>query len=213
MAKSKGVMRSVMLGLALLSAPLHAGEDAMSSDEKPKVEIATFGGGCFWCVEAVFEKVPGVLEVVSGYQGGKVKHPTYEQVSRGNTGHAEVTRITYDPAVVSYERLLEVFWLAHDPTQLNQQGADVGTQYRSVIFYHDEEQRRLAEASKAALAESGRFSKPIVTEISAAPVFYPAEGYHQDYYRRNPNAPYSTYVIREKMDKLKRLGVVPEQPR
>lgn len=183
------------------------GDQAMTHAVRPeKTEVATFGGGCFWCVEAVFEQAPGVLDVVSGYQGGQVEHPTYEEVCRGDTGHAEVTRIEFDPAVTSYEKLLALFWDAHDPTQLNRQGADTGTQYRSVIFYHSEEQREKAEASKKALEASGRFKDPVVTEISPAPEFYPAERYHQDYYRENPGAPYSMFVIR---GKLKKLGMKP----
>ena len=171
-----------------------------------KTEMATLGGGCFWCVEAVFEQVPGVSEVVSGYEGGHVKNPTYRQVCEGDSGHAEVTRITFDPAVVTFEKLLDIFWDAHDPTQLNRQGADVGTQYRSVIFYHSEDQRAKAEASKAALDASGKLKQPVVTEISPTQTFYPAEGYHQDYYRHNPDEPYSSYVIRPK---LKKLGMKP----
>lgn len=180
-------------------------EDVMEKEHKPaKTEVATFGAGCFWCVEAVFERLPGVLSVVSGYQGGETPAPTYEQVCRGDTGHAEVVRIEYDPLLVSYDKLLEVFWDAHDPTQLNRQGADVGTQYRSVIFYHDDTQRAKAEAAKAAVIASGKFSRPVVTQIVAADTFHQAEGYHQDYFRNNPSAPYSQYVIR---DKLKKLGL------
>ncbi len=174
--------------------------------DEPRREYATLGGGCFWCVEAVFEQVPGVTDVVSGYMGGQVEHPTYQQICRGDTGHAEVTRIEFDPAVVSYEKLLEIFWDAHDPTQLNRQGADVGTQYRSVIFHHDEGQREKAIASRDALQASGQLKQPVVTEISPASVFYPAEIYHQDYYRQNKDQPYSSYVIRPK---LKKLGMKP----
>lgn len=193
--------------IPLVACSQHEGEDAMTSPVKPEqTETATFGGGCFWCVEAVFEQAPGVLSVVSGYQGGQVENPTYEAVCRGDTGHAEVTRIEFDPAVTSYDQLLNLFWDAHDPTQLNRQGADIGTQYRSVIFYHSEEQRIKAEASRQALQASGRFRDPVVTEISPAPAFYPAEKYHQDYYRENPGAPYSMFVIR---GKLKKLGLKP----
>jgi len=180
--------------------------ESMNDDKQQAaaVAVATFGGGCFWCVEAVFENIDGVYSVVSGYQGGDMKRPTYEQVSRGDSGHAEVVRIEYDPARVTYEKLLELFWSAHDPTQLNRQGADVGTQYRSVIFYHSDEQKEAAEKSKAALSQSGKHSKPVVTQIAPAGDFYEAESYHQDYFRKNPNAPYSQYVIR---DKLKKLGL------
>lgn len=170
------------------------------------VETATFGAGCFWCVEAVFEQLPGVYGVTSGYQGGNKKNPSYQEVCSGDSGHAEVVRIEFDPAHITYEKLLDTFWEAHDPTQLNRQGADVGTQYRSVIFYHSEEQRIKAEASKAAQEQSGKFKRPIVTQIVSADEFYSAEDYHQDYYRNNPAAPYSQYVIR---DKLKKLGFKP----
>lgn len=147
---------------------------------------ATFGGGCFWCMEEAFDPVPGVLATVSGYIGGKTKNPTYEQVSTGRTGHAEVLQIEYDPQRVSYEKLLEVFWRNIDPTQRDAQFCDYGSQYRSGIFYHDEEQRRLAEASRAAIAKNKPFKGEIVTEVTKAAEFYPAEEYHQDYYRKNP---------------------------
>ena len=189
--------------LLVLGGPVIA-EEAMEKEHKPvATEYATFGAGCFWCVEAVFERLPGVISVVSGYQGGETEKPSYDQVCRGDTGHAEVVRVEYDPLRVSFDKLLEVFWDAHDPTQLNRQGADVGTQYRSVIFYHNEEQRTKAEAAKAAVSASGKFSRPVVTQITSADAFYEAEGYHQDYFRNNPSAPYSQYVIR---DKLKKLG-------
>lgn len=146
---------------------------------------ATFGAGCFWHVEAVFRRVPGVLETAVGYMGGSVPNPTYEQVCTGETGHAEVVQVEYDPEQVSYEELLEVFWSCHDPTQLHRQGPDVGTQYRSVIFYHTDEQRRLAEASRRKLEESGRYDRPIVTEIVPASPFYRAEEYHQRYFEKH----------------------------
>ncbi|HMP90298.1 MAG TPA: peptide-methionine (S)-S-oxide reductase MsrA [Kiritimatiellia bacterium] len=173
-----------------------------NQENATEMEVATFGAGCFWCVEAVFEKIEGVHSVVSGYKGGKTKNPTYEQVCRGDSGHAEVVRIEFDPGIVSYDRLLEIFWQAHDPTQLNRQGADIGTQYRSVIFYHSELQKEKAEASKSAADKSGKFKKPIVTQIVSAQEFYAAENYHQDYFRKNPHAPYSQHVIREKLKKL-----------
>jgi peptide-methionine (S)-S-oxide reductase len=163
-------------------------------------EIADFGAGCFWCVEAVFERLDGVRSVVSGYEGGENENPTYKQVCNGDTGHAEVVRITFDPEVISFEKLLDVFWTMHDPTTLNCQGADHGTQYRSVIFYHTFEQRDAAEKSKAAAASS--FANPVVTEISPASEFYEAEDYHQDYFRLNPQAPYCSYVIAPKLQKL-----------
>ncbi len=171
-----------------------------------KTRFATFGGGCFWCTEAVFELLPGVKAVVSGYAGGHVPNPTYQQICTGETGHAEVIRIEFDPAVVSYERLVEVFFEAHDPTTLNRQGADEGTQYRSVIFYEDDTQKAAAEKGKAA-AQAG-FDDPIVTEIGPLPKFYPAEKYHQDYFRNNPNQGYCTFVIRPKVNKLQKKGVL-----
>jgi peptide-methionine (S)-S-oxide reductase len=172
--------------------------------ESKKLEVATFGAGCFWCTEAVFLNVKGVTKVVSGYTGGKVKNPTYREVCSGLTGHAEVTQITYDPAVVSFEDLLEVFWNTHDPTTLNKQGADEGTQYRSAVFYADENQKQKAEAYKKQLEESRVFKKPIVTEITALSAFYPAEDYHQNYYSLNPNQGYCQYVIRPKVEKFKK---------
>ena len=165
--------------------------------------IATFGGGCFWCTEAVFELVEGVEDVVSGYSGGTTLNPTYADICTGRSGHAEVIKITYDPSKVSYAKLLETFGICHDPTTLNRQGADTGTQYRSVIMYHDKEQKIAAEKWKS---EAGKeLTDPIVTEIVEAPVFYPAEEYHQDYYRRNPNAGYCTFVIRPKLEEVKRV--------
>jgi peptide-methionine (S)-S-oxide reductase len=170
-----------------------------------KLAIATFGGGCFWCTEAVFQRVEGVEKVVSGYAGGKVKNPTYKEVTSGLTGHAEVIQITFNPAIISYPELLEIFWGTHDPTTLNRQGADVGTQYRSVIFYHSAEQKELASAYKQKLDASGAFERPIVTEISLATEFYPAEDYHQNYFNLNGNAPYCTYVIQPKLEKFKKV--------
>jgi peptide-methionine (S)-S-oxide reductase len=171
-----------------------------------KTEIADFGGGCFWCVEAVYERVPGVIAVTSGYAGGKTENPTYKQVCTGTTGHAEITRIEFDPAKVSYSQLLEVFWQAHDPTTLNQQGADHGTQYRSIILYHGEKQKLLAEKSK--LAAQADFFKPIVTEIVPAQKFYPAEDYHQGYYDENTGAGYCRMVISPKLEKLVHKKVI-----
>lgn len=164
------------------------------------LQRATLGGGCFWCIEAVFERLKGVHAVTSGYAGGHTPHPTYEQVCTGQTGHAEVVQIEFDPTQISYAQLLAVFWDAHDPTTPNRQGADVGTQYRSIILWHDEAQRAEAARSKAAAAR--RFSTSIVTEIVPLKAFYPAEPKHQDYYRRNPDAPYCALVIRPKLKKL-----------
>jgi peptide-methionine (S)-S-oxide reductase len=172
--------------------------------ETTNVQTATFGAGCFWCTEAVFLNVKGVTKVVSGYTGGKVKNPTYREICTGMTGHAEVTQITFDPAVVSFEELLEVFWNTHDPTTLNRQGADEGTQYRSAVFYADENQKALAEAYKKQLEASHVYKNPIVTEITTLTTFYPAEDYHQNYYELNPNQGYCQYVIRPKVDKFKK---------
>lgn len=165
-----------------------------------QLEQATLGAGCFWCVEAVFERLDGVKSVEAGYAGGTTVNPTYEEVCTGTTGHAEVARITFDPSKISYETILEWFWKSHDPTTLNRQGADVGTQYRSVIFYHNDRQKALAEQSKR--KAQAMFNDPIVTEIQPLKAFYVAENYHQDYYRNNPNAPYCTFVIRPKLKKL-----------
>jgi len=175
-----------------------------SSDSMKDLELATFGAGCFWCTEAVFLNVKGVSKVVSGYSNGKVKNPTYREVCTGQTGHAEVTQITFDPSVVSFEELLEVFWNTHDPTTLNRQGADEGTQYRSGVFYHNEEQKKIAEAYKKQLEASKVYKDPIVTEISPLTSFYPAEDYHQNYYALNSSQGYCQYVIRPKVEKFKK---------
>lgn len=175
-----------------------------NSPTQPGKAIITFGAGCFWCTEAVFLNVRGVEKVVSGYSGGRIKNPSYRDICTGTTGHAEVTQITYDPSIVAYEDLLEIFWNTHDPTTLNQQGADVGTQYRSVIFFNNEEEKSLAEAYKKQLDESGIYKKHIVTEISPLAVFYPAEDYHQNYFELNQSQGYCQYVIRPKVEKLKK---------
>lgn len=166
---------------------------------------ATFGGGCFWCTEAVFQRLKGVEKVVSGYSGGHVANPTYEQVTGKKTGHAEVIQITYDPNLVEYKDLLEVFWKTHDPTTLNQQGADKGPQYRSVVFYHDEEQKEIAEKYKKKIDESKYFSRPIVTEISPLTNFYGAEDYHQNYFNLNGRNPYCQAVVASKVAKFKEI--------
>ena len=161
---------------------------------------ATFATGCFWCTEAMFSRLTGVTQVVAGYTGGTTPKPTYEQVSTGNTGHAEAAQITFDPAVISFDNLLVLFWHSHDPTTLNRQGGDIGTQYRSAIFYHDVAQREVAERSKAAVQQE--FPDPIVTEIVPLTVFYPAEDYHQNYYANHPNAPYCAFAIKPKLVKV-----------
>lgn len=174
---------------------------AQQGGKAVRMEKATFGAGCFWCVEAVFERLDGVQSVVAGYTGGTKPNPSYEEVCTGKTGHAEVAQITYDPHKISYEKLLTVFWESHDPTTLNRQGADVGTQYRSAIFYHDEKQKAAAEQSKQEAQRE--FNGSIVTEIQPLKEFYAAEDYHQDYFRNNPNAPYCVFVIKPKLKKLK----------
>lgn len=169
------------------------------------LNLATFGAGCFWCTEAVFQKLKGVEKVVPGYSGGRRENPSYDQVCSGATGHAEVIQVSFDSEVISYKDLLEVFWKTHDPTTLNRQGADIGTQYRSVIFCHDDEQQELAEKYKKELDESEIFDKPIVTEITPFEKFYEAEKTHHDYYNNNPAQPYCSFVITPKVDKLKRI--------
>ncbi len=169
------------------------------------LQVATFGNGCFWCTEAVFQQLKGVIKVESGYMGGKVKNPTYREVCSGLTGHAEVIQIQYNPQEISFVELLEVFWATHDPTTLNRQGNDVGTQYRSVVFYHNEEQKTLAEQYKIKLDKSGAYKDPIVTEISSFSLFYKAENYHQDYYNQHGEEPYCRYVIQPKMDKFQKV--------
>jgi peptide-methionine (S)-S-oxide reductase len=168
--------------------------------------VATFANGCFWCTEAVFEELDGVISAVSGYTGGETINPTYKEVCDGNTGHAECLQITYDSTKISFEELLEVFWQTHDPTTLNRQGADVGTQYRSGIFYHSDEQKLKAEEYKEALDKSGAFPRPIVTEITPFTIFYPAEDYHQQYYELNGNTnPYCRMVIQPKLEKFRKV--------
>ncbi|ARS37024.1 peptide-methionine (S)-S-oxide reductase MsrA [Pontibacter actiniarum] len=169
------------------------------------MEIATFGNGCFWCTEAIFQDLNGVEKVVSGYAGGQVEDPTYKQVCSGSTGHAEVLQISYDPQVISYAELLEIFWKTHDPTTLNRQGNDVGTQYRSVIFYHNEEQKQLAEKYKQELDASGAFPDPIVTTIEPMTKFWPAENYHQNYFNTHGEEPYCRFLIRPKVEKFRQV--------
>ncbi len=172
----------------------------------PAVATATFANGCFWCTEAIFEELEGVISATSGYIGGQTTNPTYKEICTGETGHAEALQIIYDPAKISFDELLAVFWETHDPTTLNRQGADVGTQYRSGIFYHNDEQKEKAEKYKVELNNSGAFNNPIVTEITAASKFYPAEDYHQQYFENNGNTnPYCQMVIRPKLDKFRKV--------
>jgi peptide-methionine (S)-S-oxide reductase len=171
-----------------------------------KTDTATFANGCFWCTEAIFEELDGVISAESGYTGGETKNPTYKEVCSGETGHAEALQIVYDPAKITFDELLEVFWQTHDPTTLNRQGADVGTQYRSEIFYHNEEQKQKAEKYKDELNKSGAFNNPIVTAISPAVKFYPAEDYHQQYFELNGNNnPYCRVVIQPKLEKFRKV--------
>jgi peptide-methionine (S)-S-oxide reductase len=208
-------MKIIMLTTFLLSAislvscnPSSSQNIVMANETIPagiKTDTATFGTGCFWCTEAVFQELKGVLKVTSGYSGGTVKNPSYEEVCSGTTGHAECLQIIYDPKVISFDELLEVFWEAHDPTTLNRQGNDVGTQYRSVIFYHNDEQKKKSEEYKMKLDKSGAYSNPVVTEISPFTRFYAAEDYHQDYYRLHGSQPYCTFVIRPKVEKFEKV--------
>jgi peptide-methionine (S)-S-oxide reductase len=181
--------RIILLGVmtaALLAGPVVHPQTESRQTNDARYQKATFAGGCFWCMEPPFDELPGVISTTSGYTGGRTKNPTYEQVSAGITGHAESVEVLFDPAKITYARLLDVFWKNIDPLTANRQFCDSGTQYRSGIYYHTEEQKRLAEASKKALEDSGRFKQPLVTEIVAATAFYPAEDYHQDYYKKNP---------------------------
>jgi peptide-methionine (S)-S-oxide reductase len=187
-------------------------EKTKSSTKEPEggrkmaeLETVTLGAGCFWCIEAVLDRIKGVHSVESGYMGGRVKNPTYEEVCTGTTGHAEVVQVKFDPKTLPFEKLLDVFWQLHDPTQLNRQGPDIGTQYRTAIFYHSEEQRKTAEQSKKKWDESGKFDARIVTEITPADDFYPAEEYHQDFFARNPRNRYCRYNI---VPKFKKLGLL-----
>ena len=174
------------------------------SNSSVSTEEATLGAGCFWCIEAVFEELNGVISVESGYTGGHIDNPTYRQVSTGTSGHAEVARIVYDSEIISFEEVLEVFWMTHDPTTLNRQGNDVGTQYRSAVFYHNESQKELAEFYKNKLNESGAFPDPVITEITPLGTYYVAESYHQDYFELNPTQGYCRFVIQPKMEKFRK---------
>lgn len=192
----------ILFGFSMIQtmSAASANSSSSTSTSKNSTELATLGGGCFWCLEALYEKVKGVKAVTSGYSAGNTENPTYKQVCSGETGHAEVVQIEYDPKEVSYDTLLEIFWDIHDPTTLNQQGNDVGTQYRSIILYHNDAQKAVAEKSYA--AANARVGGKIVTEIKPLTKFYPAEEYHQDYFRRNPHVPYCAYVIQPKLQKF-----------
>lgn len=209
--KSKFVFLGLILGLVVifyLKGKLAMPETPTvlePAGAPPGMAKATFGAGCFWCTEAVFQQLKGVQSVVSGYGGGSVKNPTYRQVCTGTTGHAEAIQVTYDPAVISYEELLEVFWQTHDPTTRDRQGNDVGPQYRSVIFYHTEEQKQLAEHYQQKLDASGVFARPVVTEIVPFSEFYRAEAYHQNYFAENPRQPYCEAIIGPKVEKVRKV--------
>lgn len=190
--------------IIILTTLVAAGNAQNSKINNSTMETATLGGGCFWCTEAVFEEIEGVESVISGYSGGDVVNPSYREVTSGRTGHAEVIQFDFNPDIISFEEILEVFFKTHDPTTLNRQGADVGPQYRSVIYYHNEEQRKTAVNVIEKLNNSGEFENKIVTELTPFANFYIAEDYHQDYFRKNPNQAYCSYVIRPKVDKLKK---------
>jgi len=209
MKRLNSVIAYFLVGIILSACaqPKSKNENNMKtqSPNNSELDTATFGAGCFWCVEAIYLQVKGVVAVNSGYSGGIVKNPTYKEVCTGNTGHAEVTQIIFNPKQVSFDQLLEVFWKVHNPTTLNRQGEDVGTQYRSVIFYHTENQKIAAEKYKKELDASGAWENPIVTEISPLTVFYKAEDYHQNYYNQNGEQPYCKFVIRPKLDKFEKV--------
>lgn len=197
---------AITMSLALLSATIK--HDSMNNETThtiTKTDTATFGTGCFWCTEAVFQELKGVIKVTSGYMGGHVANPSYEEVCTGTTGHAECLQIVYDPSIITFDELLEVFWESHDPTQLNRQGNDVGTQYRSAIFYHDAQQKEKAEHYKTQLNKEGAYPKPIVTEVTPASAFYAAEDYHQNYYNTHGSQPYCYLVIRPKVEKFEKV--------
>lgn len=214
-AKYKTLIVGVMItavglgSLAFLTPAQEKGKrknmDVLDLTKFKNLEQATFGGGCFWCTEAVFQEVKGVKAVISGYSGGKIKNPTYQQICTGKTGHAEVIQIHFDPKEVTYAELLEIFWKTHDPTTLNQQGADKGPQYRSVVFYHDDKQKEQAEFYKKKLDEAKIYKNPIVTEISKFTEFYNAEKYHQNYFADNKNQPYCRFVITPKLEKFRKV--------
>lgn len=200
-----GLLIVMSLSCAQKENPNKAMNDQFSSSASLKTDTATFGTGCFWCTEAIFQQLDGVLKVTSGYSGGHIVNPTYEQVSTGTTGHAETCQIVYDPTKITFDELLKVFWQTHDPTTLNRQGNDEGPQYRSVIFYHNDAQKERAEYYKNQLNENHVFPKPIVTAIEPYKNFYTAEDYHQDYYANNPNQPYCYFVIRPKLEKFEKV--------
>ncbi len=201
MHRISGRILSIFIGIAVLI--INTGIAMENHSQQSSIEVATLGGGCFWCIEAVFEAVDGVVDVISGYAGGHLPNPTYEQVCTGTTGHAEVCQIYFDTTKISYREILEIFFTVHDPTTLNRQGADVGEQYRSIILYHTPQQKATAESFIAELEQSRVFPNPIVTEVKPLKQFYPAEDYHQDYFRKHPEQAYCSLVIRPKLEKFK----------
>jgi peptide-methionine (S)-S-oxide reductase len=196
---------SIITLLFIYLIPVSSMDIKHKTDMKENYEVATFGGGCFWCTEAIFERVRGVINVESGYSGGHTVNPDYRMVSSGSTGHAEVVQVTFDPEVVSFLELLEIFFKTHDPTTLNRQGADVGTQYRSIVLYHTEQQRELTLRTIKLLDSEGIWKDPIVTAVEPFESFYPAEAYHQEYYENNPNQGYCRLVINPKLSKLEKI--------
>lgn len=214
MKKNIITLVSTCLSLLILIACSNASSDTSTtknitmeneSTNTNQLDTATFGNGCFWCTEALFQDIKGVVKVTSGYTGGQVKNPTYKQICTGITGHAEALQIVFNPAIVTYSELLQMFWYSHDPTTLNRQGNDVGTQYRSAVFYHNAEQKKEAEFYKKKLDDEKVFEKPIVTEITALDTFFAAEDYHQNYYKENGAQPYCMYIIRPKLEKFKKV--------
>lgn len=214
MKKNIITLVSTCLSLLILIACSNASSDTSTtknitmeneSTNTNQLDTATFGNGCFWCTEALFQDIKGVVKVTSGYTGGQVKNPTYKQICTGITGHAEALQIVFNPAIVTYSELLQMFWYSHDPTTLNRQGNDVGTQYRSAVFYHNAEQKKEAEFYKKKLDDEKVFEKPIVTEITALDTFFSAEDYHQNYYKENEAQPYCMYIIRPKLEKFKKV--------
>ena len=180
-------------------------QEKSRTNSPKRIEVTTLGGGCFWCTEAVFSQLKGVEKIEPGYSGGNLENPSYEQVSTGKTGHAEVTQLTFDPTVISFKEILQIFFSTHDPTSLNRQGADIGTQYRSVIFHHNDEQKAIAEQVIKEFSEEGAFDAPIVTQVEPLKAFYKAEDYHREYYKRQPEQPYCRVVIAPKIAKLRQL--------
>jgi len=204
LAKQTGIIFAAAVLLSLQSFAQKQ-ENRIDRMENKNLELATFGAGCFWCVEAIYQQVDGVEKVVSGYSGGQVKNPSYKEVCTGTTGHAEVCQLSYDPGKVTFDELLEMFWQTHDPTTLNRQGNDVGTQYRSVVFYHNDAQKQLAAEYKEKLNKAGIYSNPIVTEIVPFEIMYMADDSHQNYFNENGAQPYCSIVIQPKVEKFKKV--------